>query len=259
MIIGFDADQDCSHVATLAVSRGAAFVARYLKNLSAAEAQALSDAGLKIVSIFESGAKEALTGAPGGLRDGAKALQQAQALGQPAGSCIMATADFDEQSSQDGASLAYLRAFKSQIGAYTLGVYGNGALCYACLDQGIAAYTWLAGGSGMRGTKAFAASGKATIVQDVGDKRDLNLGISIDSDVAQSKEYGGWLLGAPPAVSIPAPPSRGVNPHSDGSDDIAKTIDLLQVQLQRAGFYKGAIDGLFGPQTYSAVLAWQKA
>ena len=61
-MIGFDADQDCSGVADAAVAAGAGFVCRYLTNLTLGEAKALSAAGLKIVSIFESTAERARAG-----------------------------------------------------------------------------------------------------------------------------------------------------------------------------------------------------
>ena len=46
MLIGFDADQDCSRVAVAAKAKGVAFVCRYLKNLSVRETRALAAAGL---------------------------------------------------------------------------------------------------------------------------------------------------------------------------------------------------------------------
>lgn len=61
------------------------------------------------------------------------------------------------------------------------------------------------------------------------------------------------LAGAAGASAAPSP--SGPSP----PDDIAATIDLLQVQLQRAGFYKGAIDSIFGPQTLAAITAWRNA
>ena len=198
--IGFDADQDCSGVAAAAVDAGASFVCRYLKNLTLAEAQKLSTAGLKIVSIFESTAKRALGGAANGTEDGARALEQAGLLGQPQGSAIYATADFDTTSAQQSSVLAYFRAFKVALeGQGKLGVYANGATCQTAFDAGIADYTWLAGGMGMRGSREFAESGKATLVQDVGDKKNLDLtGIrdDIDSDTAYAEDYGGWSLAA---------------------------------------------------------------
>ena len=195
--IGFDADQNCSSVAADAVAAGAGFVCRYLKNMTQAEARALSAAGLKIVSIFESTAKRALGGAQSGTEDGDRALAQASVLGQPQGSAIYATADFGEKNTDDAAVMAYFAAFKAALeGQGKLGMYGEGAVCQAALDAGIADYTWVMGGRLMRGTQAFIASGKATLVQDVGDKAGLNLGIDIDSDTALSEDYGGWSLAA---------------------------------------------------------------
>jgi hypothetical protein len=215
MIVGFDADQDCSHVAALAVQRGASFCCRYLKNLDVPEVRTLSAAGLLIVSIFESTAQRALGGAAAGTADGTRALTQARALGQPVGSAIYGTADFDEVASQDPVVLAYFVAFRAALaGAYRLGVYGNGALCQAVSDAGIADYTWLAGGSAMRGTKLMAVADTASLEQDVGDKRSLNLGINIDSDVANFADFGGWSVGvatgsvvkSTPTVSKSTPP-----------------------------------------------------
>ena len=196
-MIGFDADQDCSGVADAAVAAGAGFVCRYLKNLTLGEAKALSAAGLKIVSIFESTAERALQGADAGTRDGATAFNQAADLGQPYLSAIYTTADFDDAAADDATVIAYFTAFKARLGEYYKhGVYANGATCQAALDAGIADFTWLAGGMGMRGSREFKASGKATMVQDVGDKAGLDLGIDVDSDTAMSEDFGGWSLAA---------------------------------------------------------------
>lgn len=237
MIIGFDADQDCSNVAALAKERGASFVCRYLKNMTAAEAKALSAAGLQIVSIFESTAERALLGGVAGVEDGIAAGKAAAALGQPAGTAIYATADFGETAAQDTTIAMYFSAFKLAMGQiYKLGIYGEGAVCQMTLDAGLADYTWLAGGSGMRGTEAFAASGKATLVQDVGDKRGLNLGIGIDSDVANVEAFGGWTLGAAPQpvtaktpapIHSPAPhPKPVVDPDSDAEAEALDAEEL---------------------------------
>lgn len=201
MPIGFDADQDCSSVAADAVAKGVAFVCRYYKNMSLDEAQALSAAGLKIVSIWETGAERALAGAAAGTDDGTRARNAGAALGQPQGAAIYATADFGETQGEDAAVFAYLAAFKEALGGQAkLGVYGEGAVCQHALDLGLADYTWLAGGMGMRDSPAFRDSGRATIVQDVGDKQELALGIDIDSDVARDDNYGGWQLAAPSEV-----------------------------------------------------------
>src|SRR5260370_583951 len=194
MPLGFDADQDCSDVADTAVAKGVVFVCPDFENLSLDEAEALSDAGLKIVSIWEATAQRALSGAAGGSVDGLHALNMAAALGQPQGSAIYVTADFGETQIQDEIVLAYFAAFKAALqGQGKLGVYAEGAVCQAALDAGIADYTWLAGGMGMRGSRAFLDTGRATIVQDVGDRVGWRLDIEIDTDIAQADAFGGGV------------------------------------------------------------------
>lgn len=244
MAIGFDASQDCSRVAAAAVSAGVDFVCRYFKNMSLAEARALSDAGLKIVSIFETTAKRALGGAPAGATDGARSLDYARQLGQPPGSAIYTTVDFGEVVAEDSLVIAYLAAFKHALtleGIYKLGVYGEGAVCEFALDGRIADYVWLAGGMAMRGSREFLATGRAHIVQDVGDKAGLDLGISIDSDTSKDGDYGGWSLPAVVVEPIPA-------------------IDIPSVlQLQRALNIAGASlaeDGVWGIRSSAALAAY---
>lgn len=193
MQIGFDTDTPVSAVvAALAVQKGAGFCCRYLKNLSRSEIAALHAAGLAIVLIFESTARRALGGAPSGATDGARALAAARALGAPDSAAIYATADFDVTPAQEADVMAYFAAFKIAIAPMKFGVYANGAICQLALDKGIANYTWLMGGLSMRDSRKFLASGKATIVQDVGDKSGLYLGIAIDTDLAYADDYGGW-------------------------------------------------------------------
>lgn len=207
--IGFDADQDCSDVAADAYQKGARFVCRYLKNLHHDEATALSDAGLKIISIWEQAAERALGGHVAGEVDGRRAAQMAFALGQPRTSAIVATVDFDPRLFEEAAIAAYLTAFLRSISPhYVLMVYGSGAICTLGINHCGAKYAWLAGARAMRDSVAFFRSGKAAIVQGVGDKRPftplkgfdpwvpLNLGIEIDSDIATVDDYGGWTLSA---------------------------------------------------------------
>jgi hypothetical protein len=208
IMLAFDADQDVSHVLAKAQAEKVCAASRYLKNLQPHEVAAISAAGIKIISIFETTARRAAGGAVAGAADGEKAAQMARALNQPAGSAIYATADWDVTPAQQPRVLEYFAAFKTALNAtyavpapYKLGVYANGAVCQATLDQGIADYTWLAAGMGMTGSRAFLASGKATMVQNVGDKQRLDLGISIDSDTIATTDFGGWNLSPAPAAA----------------------------------------------------------
>lgn len=227
MILAFDADQDCSRVAEQAVQHGAHAVCRYLKNLAAHEVATLSGAGLKIVSIWETTARRALAGFAAGHSDGMRAREMAEALGQPHGSAVYATADFDVIVEQEQDVLDYFRGFRTGLaGAYRPGAYANGAVCARALSQLIADYTWLAGGMGMRGSRAFAASGQATIIQDVGDKQHLNVGIAIDSDVIEhDADFGGWMLDAAALRPLPAPVAPASTAEDDPSDNAADNLN----------------------------------
>ena len=195
--LAFDADQDVTKVIQAALTKKVVAAARYLKNLLPVEVAALSAAGIKIISIYESTATRALAGHDQGVSDGTAALNAAAALGQPQGSALCVTVDFDATADQENAVISYITGFKEgTTGEAKIMVYANGAVCQAALDAGVADYTWLAGGMGMRGSRDFLASGKATIVQDVGDAQHEDLGISIDSDQIEQADFGGWLLPA---------------------------------------------------------------
>jgi hypothetical protein len=192
-MIGFDADQDCSSVAAAAAAKGVKFICRYTKNVTIAEIRALHGAGIAVVPIWETTAERALAGSGAGTVDGTQARLAARKLGAPSGTAIYATVDFGETADQNADVLAYLAAFERAIAPeFKLGVYGEGAVCQAALGASIADFTWLAGGGRMRGTQAFLQTGLATIVQDVGDRRSLDLGIEIDSDVAIDGDIGEW-------------------------------------------------------------------
>lgn len=248
-IIGIDAAATVTDdVLNRLVAKGGAFVGIYFKYMADATLQLVARHGMKIVSIYETTAKRALDGAAGGTADGKQAMILATKFGQPLGSAIFCTADFDAIASQDAAVLAYIGAFKAQIPGYRMGIYANGAVCAAALQAGVAELTWLAGGSGMTGTKVFAAANRATIEQDVGDKQNLNLGINIDSDTALVAEYGGWS---------PATDMNAVTPAM-----IVQTVRLLQTQEQALGLLPagpGEVDGVLGAKTAAAAVAAYRA
>lgn len=105
---------------------GMRFVCRYLvpvsmawKRLTRAEAEAITAAGMKIVSVFQRGANDAAGGAPNGTRDGKAAYQEAKAIGQPAGTAIYFAVDFDAQPKDYDAIEAYLRAAAKELPAIT--------------------------------------------------------------------------------------------------------------------------------------------
>jgi len=111
---------------------GMRFVCRYLvpesmawKRLTRAEAEAITAAGMKIVSVFQRGQKDAAGGAANGSRDGKAAYQEAKLIGQPEGTAIYFAVDYDAQPADYAAIEAYLRAAAKEVPGYRIGVYGS--------------------------------------------------------------------------------------------------------------------------------------
>lgn len=252
-IIGYDAVSTSTNaVLARAVAKGVRFVCMYFKYMTPQAIQLISGHfNIQIVSIYETTGTRALGGSPMGARDGAQAKALAQQFGQPAGSAIYATADFDAVPGNDATVMAYFRAFKDALGdTYRMGVYANGAVCQETLGAGIADLTWVMGGAKTRGTQAFIASGKATMMQEVGDRQGLALGIDVDSDIAFTEDFGGWAIAATSETLTSQPADA----------DVMEAVKGMQRQFAALGLYDGQIDGLPGPKTQkacAAYLAWR--
>jgi hypothetical protein len=128
---------------------GYEFVARYLvperyawKRLTRAEAEAITAAGMKIVSVFETTANRPVRGAAAGAVDGAEALKEAKAIGQPLGTAIYFAVDYDAQPKDYDAIEAYLRAAAAAITGYRVGVYGSYAVIEEMARRGAAQHFW---------------------------------------------------------------------------------------------------------------------
>ena len=62
------------------------------------------------------------------------------------------------------------------------------------------------------------------------------------------------MQGGRTAAGPAAAPPRLLLPGMSGGD-----VETLQTALRRTGFYRGLIDGEFGPETKAAVEAYQRA
>jgi hypothetical protein len=114
-------------------SSGYTFACRYLvpdgsKRLTLNEAQILSDAGLNILTVYETAAGRAKGGAANGRIDGAASYKCATALNMPTTGIIYFAVDFDAQPSDMQSVADYLRAARAQTGDYEVGVYGSFAV-----------------------------------------------------------------------------------------------------------------------------------
>jgi hypothetical protein len=169
---------------------GYRFVCRYLvpdkypKHLSAGEARILTDAGFKILSVFETTASRAGGGAANGSEDGALALQAAQRINMPSTGTIFFTVDYDAAPKDMDTVEAYLRAAAAQAAPYKTGVYGSYSVVETMAARGACDGFW----------QTLAWSGgktpvHATIYQYAGNQTVA--GLSADLDEATSEE-GMW-------------------------------------------------------------------
>jgi|SRR5579875_31595 len=113
---------------------GVTHVGRYLagrepwlwKGLTIDEAKTILASGLNLFSIFEKGPTEVsyFTSAQA-QKDAKDAMDWAKAVGQPNGTAIYFTVDYDAQSKDFPSILAYFKALKSSLNGYKIGAYGK--------------------------------------------------------------------------------------------------------------------------------------
>ncbi|MDE2426325.1 MAG: DUF1906 domain-containing protein [Elusimicrobia bacterium] len=271
-IYGYDTDSTITEAdVARAKVEGAGYVAGYLgehRNLTAAAAKIISDAGLKILSFSENhGTRRMLQGAAAGSGDAAADAALARAIGMPSGSCIFAADDEDTTAEEQPAVLRYMGAYARALRAlgYRPAYYGNEAMCHVVRASGFADATCRAGGSGMRGYGQF---GDYDISQDVGDKHHFNLRVSIDSETARDA-LGLWSLSEPAPQPSPQPTPRPTEgPTLDHTLEYGvANDDSVRLMQQRLTDLAGAfstpswdpkgVDGDFGADTLAAVKAFQ--
>lgn len=134
------------------------------KCLTLAEAQALSANGLRIAVVFQQRQNQiADFSHVKGLAAGRRAYQLAQnSIGQPTGSTIYFSVDFDASKSEiESSIIPYFEGVKSAFDAeslgnpeYHVGAYGSGLVCGTLSAKGLIERTWLSMSRGFRGTAA---------------------------------------------------------------------------------------------------------
>ena len=148
MFKGFDcATPLTSKTATSFAVDGYDFVGRYLvpggwKALTESEATIINQAGISIVSVYETTASRALGGRTAGINDGYVAIEVAKRVGQPEGSTIYAAVDFDVQPEQMETVLAYIKGFSEATPRYNTGVYGSYKIVKAAQEAKVCSRFW---------------------------------------------------------------------------------------------------------------------
>lgn len=165
------------------------------------------------------------------MADAATALAQAADVGQPDGTAIYFTLDFNLKSGadlvsyferrqswiaryQDGtpvqqqqleqACIAYFRTLKERIGSrYQLGVYGNGHACRTLKALGLVKYTWLSGSLSYHRTSEFLRSNDWHLFQNQLDRawflkgEGCRSGLDVDTNIQNptQPDFGAWHAG----------------------------------------------------------------
>jgi peptidoglycan hydrolase-like protein with peptidoglycan-binding domain len=212
-----DTDSNTSDHIPFLRNKGVTAVGRYYsrkawKRLTRQEAQALSDAGIELFTVFEDSGDPELS-ADRGVHDAQIALQQATGVGQPQGSAIY----FAMEHLPNGYNASHLpgirnyyRGLKDVLdGKYRLGVYSDGVVCDALLSDGLCDYAWLSASTSFPGTRDFDRSGRWVLAQR---RVDLNWShLSIDTNDAKD-DFGAFRLGvaAPVAIARPSMAPRAI-------------------------------------------------
>jgi hypothetical protein len=130
-------------------SAGYGFAIRYAsgsgspKDITASEAQALQNAGIDIIVVFESTANRMQDGYNAGIADANQAVTVAIAAGAPSNFFCYFACDFDAQPSDEPAIESYLDAAASVLGGVKrVGLYGGYGPITRVLDAGKAAKGW---------------------------------------------------------------------------------------------------------------------
>jgi hypothetical protein len=166
MVLGFDTPVNITEDVTSDIQEARySFVCRYYGyvtaqgNLTPEEATTLSQSRLQIVAIWEDDqpTDASYFSYKKGVEDGERALNYAQNIGQPEGSAIYFTVDYDVDPANDSEAIKdYFDGVKVGLtSAYKIGVYGSGYTCSFLLNKGTVDYTWLAQSKGWQDYKQF--------------------------------------------------------------------------------------------------------
>ncbi len=168
-------------------AQGYQFCCRYLsqdsgKSISPPEAQALRDAELAIVLVWETTAARALDGYSAGAEDARSAYAQARAVGQPLDRPIYFAADFDASPQQQAAIDDYLRGAASALGTQRVGIYGSYYVCQRCQAAGTARWYW----------QTLAWSGGQQFPGHIYQDGGQDFAGGADTNIALAADYGQW-------------------------------------------------------------------
>lgn len=174
------------------------FVCRYYsrdpsKNLTRAEADALTAEGLWIVGNWEYYANDALGGYAAGVANAKLARSLADACGQPAARPIYGSDDWDVTPAQEPIVTDYLRGWDSVLGVGEVGEYAGFYPLRVQRDAGVTSWEWqpLAWSGGQWEPRVNIRQTGFAVVG----------GVQVDVNEAWTADYGQWQPGRLPLQS----------------------------------------------------------
>jgi len=125
------------------------------KCLTLTEAQALTDAGLGIIVVYQQDQSKASDFSMEKGEQAAKnALKCAERVGQPKGTGIYFAIDFDATTSEvDNNIIPFFEGVNEILEDYTIGAYGSGLVCAQLYKKQLCHLRWLSQSSGFSGTQ----------------------------------------------------------------------------------------------------------
>jgi Domain of unknown function (DUF1906) len=214
-----DTPQKTTAKLTCLKSKGVTTVIRYYnfrnsqqlpdKRMELPEAQALAANGIQIAVVFQQGQNNALAFSNAqGFKAGVAAFQQARnKIGQPAGSGIYFSVDFDASTTETNQRIVPFfqgvrRAFAQESGggpSYRVGVYGSGLVSGILTAKGLIELTWLAMSRGFRGTKEAIQAGQFHLNQVPPERRLCGLDVDFSDPNPARPDFGAFTLALAPA------------------------------------------------------------
>jgi Rv2525c-like, glycoside hydrolase-like domain len=188
------------------------------KRMELAEAQALAAHGMQIAAVFQQRQNQVADFTElKGVAAGRRAYRHAQDnIGQPAGSGIYFSVDFDATKSEitthigpyfDGVK----RAFAEESGGspdYRIGAYGSGLVCTTLTGKELIELTWLAMSRGFRGTREALRAGEFHLAQVPPATTLCGLGVDSNDPNPERPDFGAFTIDDDAAQPGPASARR---------------------------------------------------
>jgi hypothetical protein len=228
------------------VQNGITHVGRYLptqewKGLTTNEVSTIRASGLNIIPIYESGANESTYfHRDQGISDANRAYNLANQIGQPEGTAIYFTVDYDVPMNDAPNILNYFQGLRDTLKSYKIGCYGKYSVINLIQSKDLADYFWQ--------TYAWSSGQHASglhLMQYKNDVSQYGLGFNIDMDQIENADCGAWGDTQPVL-------SNGILTMIQ----IVNNTDIRSEPNHQSGFIKNAIHGEFYNVTGTSTPNW---